>query len=73
MISVRLSEVEQALISDFAKSKGWTVSEFARRAMMEQVEDEYDLKLAMEAYEEYLADPVTYSWEEVVKELNLDV
>lgn len=35
-------------------------------------EDEFDLKLFDEAMEEYKKNPVTYSLEEVVKELGLD-
>ena len=34
------------------------------RALFEKIEDEYDIALADEAYEEYLANPTTYSHEE---------
>ena len=51
--------------------KNMSVSEVIRQAVIEQIEDEIDLKAAEQAYEEYLANPVTYSFDEVTKELGL--
>ena len=38
---------------------------------MERIEDEYDLKVYKKAMQEFKKNPVTYSLEEVEKELNL--
>jgi uncharacterized protein (DUF1778 family) len=67
-LHVRLDEREKNFIADYAKVKGQSVSDFARRAMLEHIEDELDVKIAEIAWEEFLADPVTYSAEEIAKE-----
>ena len=52
--------------------KKLTVSEFIRQSVMEQIEDEYDLKAYEKAMEEYRKNPVTYTHEEVCRMLELD-
>ena len=49
-----------------------TLSDLVRQAIMERIEDEYDLKIYYEAMEEFKKNPVTYTHEEVKKMLELD-
>ena len=70
-ITIRMSDEDSRLIRDYARLHGTTVSEFMRRAALEKIEDELDIRAAEKAYAEYLADPVTYSHEEIMKELGL--
>ncbi len=70
-MSVRMSEEDQKLIRDFAKLYNMTASEFIRRAVMEKIEDEVDINIARKAYEEYKADPTTYTLDEIEKEFGL--
>ncbi len=69
-ISIRLNDSELRAIKDYAAAYGMTVSECIRRAVLEQVETEYDLKAYEEAYAEYKRDPRTYTLDEVIAELN---
>ena len=46
-----------------------TVSELVRDAVMERIEDEYDLKAYDEAMAAYKNDSVTYSLDKVEREL----
>lgn len=71
-MSVRLSPEEKELFQSFAKMHGLSMSELVRRSVMERIEDEYDLKIALKALEEYKDDPVTYSHDEVRKMLGFD-
>ena len=71
-ISLRVKEEEAALIKDYARLNGQSVSEFIRSTVMERIEDEIDIKLYKEAMEEYRKDPVTYSHEEMKKRLGID-
>ncbi|MCI8436156.1 MAG: ribbon-helix-helix protein, CopG family [Clostridia bacterium] len=71
-VSIRLNDSELAAIKTYAASYGMTVSECIRRAILEQIEDEYDLQVFEEAYAEYKKNPVTYTHEEVKKELGLE-
>ena len=50
---------------------GISVSELLRKSVLERIEDEFDLKAYEKAMEEYRANPVTYSLEDVMKELEL--
>ena len=70
-ISLRLSPGDAQLIRDYARLHGVSVSEFMRRAALEKIEDEIDVRAAEKAYAEYLADPVTYSHEEMGRLLGL--
>lgn len=51
--------------------KSRSLSEAMKRAFFEKIEDEYDLVLAIDAYEEYKKDITTYTSEKVRKELGL--
>ncbi len=70
-MTVRMGDEETRLIKDYAKLHGITVSDFMRRAALEKIEDELDIRAAERAYAEYLADPVTYSLDEIEKEFGL--
>ena len=70
-ISLRLNEDESALIKAYAAMKNLSVSELIRKTMLEKIEDEYDLKSYEESMAAYKKNPVTYSLDEVEKELGL--
>jgi RHH-type rel operon transcriptional repressor/antitoxin RelB len=70
-ISIRLNDEENMLVRKYAQMNGMSVSELMRQSVLERIYDEHDLKLYQEALEEYLADPVTHTLEEVEKELGL--
>ena len=69
--SLRLSDQDSALIKKYAELNKMSVSELLRQSVMERIEDEYDLKIYNKAMEEYRKNPVTYSLDEVEKELGL--
>ena len=70
-ISLRLSDEDTALIKKYAELKRMSVSELIRQSVIERIEDEYDLKVYEKAMAEYRQNPVTYSLEEVERELGL--
>lgn len=72
-ISLRLSKADSILIKKFAEMNGITVSELIRSSVMERIEDEYDLKIYKKAMQEFKKNPVTYSLEEVEKELQKNI
>jgi hypothetical protein len=71
MIAMRLKEEEERLIREYAKMQSRSVSDVVRSAILEKIEDEYDVRTADLAYQEYLDDPVTYSIDEVERSLGL--
>lgn len=70
-ISLRLNEVDTNIIKSYASLRGLSVSELIRRIVMEHIEEEFDLKECEKAYAEYKKDPVTYTLDEVIEELDL--
>ena len=70
-ISLRLSERDSDLFKRYADMNGISVSELVRQSVMARIEDEFDLQAYDKALEVFNADPVTYSLDEVEKELGL--
>ena len=71
-ISVRLNDKDTTLVKKYAEINNMSVSDFVRKAVMERIEDEIDLKAYDKAMAEYQKDPKTYSMEAVRKMLELD-
>ncbi len=68
--SIRLSEEEKKLASSYANMHSISLGEAFKQALFEKIEDEYDVKIADEAYEEYLKDgkksrPIQELWDEL--------
>lgn len=70
-ISVRLNEKDAELIKAYASLNNITVSDLIRNAIMEKIEDEYDLSCYEEALKEYEKNPKTYDLDEIKKDLGL--
>ena len=64
-VTVRLSEEDKKLFKRHATAKNVSLSELFRVAVMEQIEDELDVRDYYEAMAEYKENPVTYTHEEV--------
>ncbi len=71
-VSVRLNKKDELLIKKYAELNNISLSELIRNAVIEKIENEYDLKAYNKAIEEYNKNPKTYTLEEVKKELDLN-
>ena len=71
-ISLRLSDEDSQLIKSYAAMKKMSVSDVMRNAVLEAIEDEYDLQAYYKAMEEFKKSPVTYTQEEVRRMLEID-
>lgn len=70
-ISLRLNDEDTQLIKKYAEINNISISELFRQTVLERIEDEYDLECYNKAMEEYKKNPVTYSLDEVKRELGL--
>ena len=70
-ISVRLSDKDTELIKAYAAMNNISLSDLIRNAVLEKIEDEYDLECYKKAIEEYKKNPKTYTMEEVKEELGM--
>lgn len=70
-ISVRLNDKDTELIKAYAEMNNISLSDLVRNAVLEKIENEYDLELYNKAIQEYKKNPKTYTVEEIKKELGL--
>jgi len=70
-ITLRVSESEKEFFSNMARFYNKGVSEIIREKAIEALEDEYDLQCYNEAMEKHRKNPVTFTHEEVKRELGL--
>lgn len=70
-ISVRLNERDTKLIKAYADMNNISLSDLIRNAVLEKIENEYDLECYNKATKEYKKNPKTYTMDEVKKELGL--
>lgn len=68
--SIRLTEEERNLADSYAKLHSMSMGEAFKRALFERIEDEYDVAVANEAYDEYLKSgkksrPIGELWKDV--------
>ena len=66
-MTIRMDDGEKTLIADYAAAFGTSASDFMRKAALERIEDELDLRAWEEAKAEFEADPVTISAAAVAK------
>ena len=70
-ISVRLNKEDTELIKAYAKINSISISDLVRNAVLEKIEQEYDLECYKKAMKKYKENPTTYTLEEVEKELGI--
>ena len=54
--SIRLTTEEKNLAESYARIHAISLGEAFKQALFEKIEDEYDLTVAQEAYDEYVND-----------------
>lgn len=67
--SIRLTNEERALAESYANLHALSLGEAFKRALFEQIEDDYDITIADEAYKEYIESgkksrPISDLWKE---------
>lgn len=68
--SIRLTDTERQLAMAYAQMHSLTMSEAFKKALFDKIEDEYDLKVANEAHQEYVdsgykSRPIDDLWKEL--------
>ena len=68
-MTLRINDQDGELIKKYIQMHGLTISEFARQAMLEKIEDEYDLQVLRQAMAE--DDGVRIPIEELFEEFGV--
>ena len=71
IINLNLSHEEFILFNNFAKMKKTTIEELLKKTLFEQIEDEYDAMIAIEALFEFSVNPYTLTVKEIQEKYNL--
>ncbi|MDD2433724.1 MAG: DUF6290 family protein [Bacilli bacterium] len=69
--SVRTNDEETKLFKSYAALHGISLSEAFKVALIERIEDEFDIADMDEALKRFNKDPKTYTLEELRKKFNL--
>ena len=69
VFSIRLTDEERMLAESYASLHSFSLAEAFKKALFEKIEDEYDIVVAQDAYNEYIADgrksrPLSELWKE---------
>jgi uncharacterized protein (DUF1778 family) len=70
-ITLRADTKQKKLISEYAKMHGETMSGFILETVLDRIEDDIDLRDMEEAIAEHRKNPVTYTHDEIKRELGL--
>lgn len=74
IISVRLNTDEELLLKKVADFEGVGLSSYIKKIVFERLEEEYDLKVAENAYKTHVElKQKTYSFDSVIEELGIDL
>ena len=68
--SIRLTEEERKLVDSYAKIHSISVGEAFKKALFKKIEEEFDIAVADEAYNEYVKSgkksrPIEELWDEL--------
>lgn len=68
--SIRLTTEEKSLAESYAKLHSLSLGEAFKKALFEKIEDEYDISIANDAYDEYVENgkksrPISELWKEL--------
>lgn len=68
--SIRLTDEERALAESYSKIHSISMGEAFKKALFDKIEDEFDIEIAKDAYDEYVKDgckskPISKLWEEL--------
>lgn len=69
-LSIRLSDDERQLVDSYAKIHSISVAEAFKKALFEKIEDEFDVTVANDSYDEYVKSgkksrPISDLWDEL--------
>ncbi len=73
VVSLRLNEEENNLFRTYSKHTGKSLSELFKSALANQIEDELDYETGIKALKDYEKNPVTYSIDDLILELENDL
>ena len=68
-LTLRINDNDSKLIKNYIEVHGLTISDFARQAIIEKIEDDYDLHLLRQAKEEDDGERINHT--ELMKEFGL--
>lgn len=72
-ISIRLNDKEKELFKSYSEFTGRTLSDLFKSSLAQHIEDELDYKTGLEALEQYKNNPIAYSIDDILMELENEI
>ena len=73
VISIKFNNEEENIIKNYAKTKGFSISQLIKDTLMERIAEEYDLEVCKEYLKMKVEETlVTIPFEEAIKEWDLE-
>ena len=73
VISIKFNNKEENIIKNYAKTKGFSISQLIKDTLMERIAEEYDLEVCKEYLKMKVEETlVTIPFEEAIKEWDLE-
>lgn len=73
IVSLRMNEQEEKVIKEYAKLNNVSLSELFRSSVLEKIENDMDLEIYHEAMKDHQDNPDDISFDDMMKELDLNV
>ncbi|WP_296111713.1 type II toxin-antitoxin system RelB family antitoxin [uncultured Anaerococcus sp.] len=73
VVSLRLNEEENKLFKTYSKHTGKSLSELFKSALANQIEDELDYETGIKVLKDFEKNPITYSIDDLILELENDL
>lgn len=73
VVSLRLNEEENNLFRTYSRHTGKSLSELFKSALANQIEDELDYDTGIKALKDFEKNPITYSIDDLILELENDL
>lgn len=72
LVYVNLNEKEEKLFREYSVKTGKSLSELFKSALLEQIEDEFDYDIGINALIDFEDNSVTYAIDDLISELEND-
>lgn len=73
IVSLRMNEQEEKVIKEYAKLNNVSLSELFRSSVLEKIENDMDLEIYHEAMKDHQDNPDDISFDDMMKELDLNI
>lgn len=73
LVNINLNDKEEILFRTYSRKAGKSLSELSKSALLDQIEDELAYETGIKALKDFEKNPVSYSIDDLISELENDI